>query len=350
MFALAVCSGALSAQPVPCKASPEILAEFQEAATASAMVTDPFGALKKVEPFVALCYRHPDDLFVHERYQDAMHENGIEGHLRLLTKQYKTLEDKHAGEPMYHYLWLRTTVGRKTPEAIQGLNELVEAHPDFAPAHRTLAEIYGTEAFRDPEKEKSEKEKFVAHCPGGSFTHRPPSVPGPSPLLDRAERLLAENGGADRIIEMTVQGLKEFEWRSQRIRAFDWYSRDDKVQDARQLRDRYWQAWRVQVRCYRKAGRPEKANELLAHMEQRTIPLRNETGPAYWNALDVLAGLYLEGKQPEQARQKLDQMQELLTKTPDSARSARVKELRKLIAGLDKANTQPSRASGNAHP
>jgi hypothetical protein len=58
--------------------------------------------------------------------------------------------------------------------------------------------------------------------------------------------LLAENGDLDRIIEMTIQGLKEFEWRSQRIRAFDWYSADYKVQDARQLRDRFWQAWRVQ--------------------------------------------------------------------------------------------------------
>jgi len=324
--------------PHLCQASPEILAEFREAATASAAVEDPFGALKKADPFLALCYRHPDDLFVHERYQDAMHENGIEGHLRLLTKQYKTLEDKHAGDPMYHYLWLRTMVGRKTIEAIQGLNELLAEHSDFAPAHRTLAEIYGTQAFRDPEKEKSEKEKFLAICPGSRFTHRLPSIPGPSPLIDQAERLLAENGDPDRILEMTMQGLKELEWRGQRIRAFDWYSRDYKVQDAHQLRDRYWQAWQVQVLCYRKTSRPEKANELLTYMEQRAIPLRNETGPAYWNAVDILARLYLEGRQSEQARQKLDQIEELLTKTPDSASAARVEELRKLIAGLDRAN------------
>ena len=66
--------------------------------------------------------------------------------------------------------------------------------------------------------------------------------------------------------------------------------------------------------------------------------LRKEERPAYWNALDVLAGLYLEGKQPEQARQKLDEMQELLAKAPDSARTARVEELRKLIAALENAN------------
>jgi tetratricopeptide (TPR) repeat protein len=345
-LALAVCASALSAQPAPCNASPEILAEFREAAAASAAVTDSFGALKKAQPFLELCYRHPDDLIVHERYQDAMHENGIEGHLRLLTKQYKTLEDRHPGEPMYHYLWLRTTVGRNTPEAILGLNELLEAHPDFVPAHRTLAEIYGTEAFRDGEKEKSEKEKFLALCPGGAFTKRPPSIPGPSSLIDQAERLLAENGDPNGIVEMTNQGLKEFEWRSQRLRAFDWYSRDHKIQDARQLRDRYWQAWPVQVRCYRKAGRLEKANDLLAYMEQHAVPLGKEASPVYWHALDVLAELYLEGKQSEQARKKLEEMQEFLSKNSDSTQTARAEELRKSIAGLDQAGSQASRMSG----
>jgi hypothetical protein len=309
VFSLAVCAKALSAQPVPCTASPEILTEFQEAATASAAVTDSFGALKKAEPFRALCYRHPDDLFVHERYQDAMHENGIEGHLQLLTKQYKTLEDKHPGEPMYHYLWLRTTVGRSTLEAIKSLNEILEAHPDFAPAHRTLAGIYGAEAFRDPRRERSEKEKYLALCPGGTLTKRPPSVPAVTPLLEQAERLLAAGGEPDRIIEMTNQGLMELEWRSQRIRAFDWYSADYKRQDARELRARYWQAWPIQVRCHRKAGRTEQANQLLAYMAKRAAGLRNQPGPAYQEAADTLARLNAEATQPRPAAALLPEQQ-----------------------------------------
>jgi hypothetical protein len=316
-----------------CQATPDIKAELQKAALVSSSVTDPFGALEKAAPFLAVRDRQPDDLFAHEAYQDAIHENGIEGHLRLLAKQYGALDAKHPGDPMYHYLSLRTMVGRGTPEAIRGLNELLLNTPDFAPAHRTLAEIYGTDAFRDPEKELSEKEKFLALCPGCTFTRRPASVPDPSPLIEQASRLLGEDGDPDRIIAMTIQGLKEFEWRSQRIRAFDWYSRDYKLRDARELRAKYWQAWPIQVRCHRKAGRLESANALLATMEQRAAALHNQSGPAYWEALDTLAQLYAEGEQIQQATQKLDELQRFLSENPDQAQTMRLDRLRKSIGG-----------------
>jgi hypothetical protein len=283
------------AEPIACQPSPELQVEFQEAGAISAAVADPFGALDKAAPFLAVRDRHPDSLFAHERYQDAIYENGIEGHLRLLTKQYDDLEVKHPGDPMYRYLSLRTLVGRSTLRAIQGLNELLASRPDFAPAHRTLAEIYGVAAFRDPDKEKSEREQFQAACPDGVFTRRPASIPGPSPLIDRAERMLAQDGDPDAIVAMTIQGLKEFEWRSQRIRAFDWYTMDYKRQDARELRTKYWQAWPIQVRAYRKGGMPDMANQLLAVMEQRAKRLLGEPGSAYEDAQAVLARLHAEG-------------------------------------------------------
>jgi hypothetical protein len=283
------------AEPAACGPSPELQAEFQEAAAISAAVADPFGALDKAAPFLLVRDRHPDNLFAHERYQDAIHENGIEGHLRLLTKQYNDLEVQHPGDLMYRYLALRTLVGRSTLTAIHGMIELLASRPDFAPAHRTLAEIYGVEAFRDPGKEKSERERFLAACPDGAFTRRPASIPGPSPLIDRAGRMLAQDGDPEAIIAMTIQGLKEFEWRSQRIRAFDWYSMDYKRQDARELRTKYWQAWPIQVRAYRKAGKPDMANQLLAVMERRAIRLRGQPGSAYGDAQAVVARLLAEG-------------------------------------------------------
>ncbi len=219
------------------------------------------------------------------------------------------------------------------------MNELLEAHPDFAPAHRTLAEIYGAEAFRDAQRERSERQKYLAACPEGTFTRRPPSVPSVTPRLEQAERLLAAGGEPDRIIKMTNHGLQELEWRSQRIRAFDWYSLDYKRQDARELRARYWQAWPIQVRCYRKAGRPEKANGLLAYMEQRVAPLRRESGSAYWDAVYTLARLYAEGKQAEQVSRKLNELQQLMAESQDKdpaqriLRTARIEDLRKMIAG-----------------
>jgi hypothetical protein len=253
LAASALLRGASS--PGACQPSTEIRTELEKAAAVSAAVTAPFAALDRAAPFLAVRDRHHDDLFTHEGYQDGMHENGIEGHLRLLTKQYQELESAHPNDPIYRYLYLRTLVGRSTTVAIAGLVELLAENPAFAPAHRTLAEIYGVEAFRDPQKQQSEKEKYLALCPGGVFTRRPPPIPEPSPLIDRAERLLAGNVDPDRIIAMAIQGLKEYEWRSQRIRAFDWYSSEYKLQDARELRAKYWKAWPVQVRCYRKAGR-----------------------------------------------------------------------------------------------
>jgi hypothetical protein len=317
-----------------CRPSSEIEDAFQKAASVSALVTDPFAALDRAAPFQAIQDQYPDKIFAHERYQDAIHEFGIEGHLRLLAKQYAELESKHGDDHVYRYLSLRATVGRSTPEAIQGLNQLIAEHGSFAPAHRTLAEIYGTQAFRNPVLEAAEKAKFLALCPGGAFTRRPPSIPAPSTLIDYAARLLDQNGETNQIIALTIQGLKEFEWRSQRIRVFDWYSRDYKLQDARDLRAKYWEAWPVQVRAYRKAGQLEMASQLLIMMEQRATPLRNQPGSSYWDAIEVLARLYAEGHQSERVLEKLKELEKLLSETQDpdqkSLRAARLTGLRNL--------------------
>jgi len=323
-----------------CQPSPEVATALEKAETASTAVTGPFAALDRAAPFLAVRDQYPDSLFAHQRYQDAIHEYGIEGHLQLLDKQYAELESKHKDNPMYHYLVLRAMVGRNTPAAIRGLDEILAQNPDFAPAHQTLAEIYGTEAFRQPEKERSEKEKYLAACPGGTFTKRPPPIPEVSTLLEQAERLLAEGGDPDKIIEMTYQGLRELNWRSQRIRAFDWYSRDYKIQDARQLRLRYWQAWPIEVRCHRKAGRAPEANQLLARLERELITLRAVSpGPQYWNAVYTLAQLSIEGGETDRASQKLNELQELARDDQDPAEQKRLGgQLEKLRATVAQAS------------
>jgi len=314
-----------------CGPTPEIQTEFQRAAAIAAAVADPFGAFDKAAPFLAVRDRHPDDLFAHERYQDAVNEYGIEGHLRLLHKQYKELDFKHPGDPKYHYLYLRTLAGRGTFGAIQGLYDLLANHPDFAPAHRTLAEIYSTDMFRDADKEKLERERYLAACPGGTFSHWPPPIPDPSPLIDQAALGFAEGASPEGVIAMTIQGLKEFEWRSQRVRAFDWYTPDFKRQDARDLRAQYWKAWPIQVRCYRKAGKTEDADQLLRLMNYRASLLLNAPEPDYWNALQTLARLYAEANQTERGNEKVAQMRKYLDAHPDRARAEEVEAIRKVI-------------------
>jgi hypothetical protein len=315
-----------------CESAPAIRAELEKAnAAASGRDFD-----RNVAPFLALRQRHPDNLVVHERYQDAVQRYGIEGHLRKLTEDYQVLSLQHPDELMYSYLYARSLIGRNTASAIQQMLEIVADHPEFAPAHRSLAEIYFSAAFHDQEKQKAELAHFLALCPGSALQLRPVALPDPSPLIVQAERLLAENGDPDRIVALAQQGIRDDEWRLQRIRPFDWYSVDYKRQSQLELQTKYWRFWSLQVRCERRAGRPEQASQLLALLEQRAALLRNDSGPAYWDALAILVRLYEEGNQKQTAAEKLDSMQQFLAKHPDPQHTAQMEDLRNLIQGQSK--------------
>ena len=155
---------ARAAQSVVCQASPEIRGEIQQADAVP--VSNPVDFDHNIIPFRSLRERHPTDLFVHERYQDAVKEFGIEGHLRVLTQEYQQLAQEHSGEVIYQYLSARALIGRSTRSAVTALTEILAENPDFAPAHGSLAEIYASEAFQDSEKENTERERFLTLCPG----------------------------------------------------------------------------------------------------------------------------------------------------------------------------------------
>ena len=94
-----------------------------------------------------------------------------------MGEDYAGLDKQHGGSPMYHYLYLRSLVGYSTGAAIQGLTEMAAQGPDFAPAHQTLAEIYGSAIFHDDAKEKLERQKLLALCPDAVLTPLPPPLP-----------------------------------------------------------------------------------------------------------------------------------------------------------------------------
>jgi hypothetical protein len=281
-----------------CGPEAEVRAELEK--VAALPVGDAVAFEQNVVPFQALRERHPGDLFVHESYQDAVERHGIEGHLRQLTEEYQALALQHPGDLMYRYLSVRSAIGRSTLSAIQQLNEILAENPKFAPAHRTLPEIYGA-AFRNPEKEKIEREKLLALCPGAVIQQRAAPLPDPSPLIERAEQMLAQDANPDAAAAMAAAGLRADEWRLQRIRPFDWYSAEYKRQQQRELQAEYWRVWSLQVRCYRKARQPEKAAELLATMEQRAVLLRSQSDPSYADASATLARLLAEDGQRIQA-------------------------------------------------
>jgi hypothetical protein len=311
-----------------CQLSPEIRAELAKAAKPVASFSDFDG---NVAPLLRLRQHHPNDLLVHELYQDAVQRYGIEGHLRKLTEEYQVLSMQHSDEPMYSYLYARSLIGRNTPSAVRQINEILAEHPDFASGHRSLAEIYASPTFRDDEKERGEREHFLALCPGGALQERPGPLPDSSPLVDQAERLMTQNVDPDRVATMALQGIRDDEWRLQRIRPFDWYSVAYKRQAQTELQAKYWKVWTIQVRCERRAGRPEKAAELLAEMDQRAAALETHPDPVYWDALTSLVLLFEEGNQGEAATRKLDSMQQFLARNPDPQHTAQLEVLRKHI-------------------
>jgi hypothetical protein len=329
VFTILVSATAWCAGPA-CAPTSEVQSELQKAAAAP--VKDPVDADHNLAPFLAVRQRHPNDLFAHERYQDAVSQYGIEGHLRAMVDEYQDLSQKHADDVMYRYLYARSQMGRNTPSAVEALTDLVGSTPNFAPAHQTLAEIYGSETFADTRKQKVEQQKFLALCPAAAVTKRPSPLPSWSPLMERAEHLVTMNSvNMDAIIQMAQQGVREDEWRLQRIRPFDWYTVDFKRQNGRELQSRYWRLWSLQVRCYRKAGQLEKANDALATMEQRSGAYRNSTDAFYWGVLTTLTTLYAEGNQKDQATQKLKQMEDMLARHPDAGRAALLQDLRKQV-------------------
>jgi len=317
------------AQTPVCAPGPTIRAELLKAAAAP--VADSADFERNIARFRALRERYPDDLFVHESYQDAVQRFGIEGHLRSLAAEYQGLLSQHPDDLKYRYLYIRSLIGRGTAGASLGLTDILAENPNFAPAHGTLAEIYASDAFRDAEKAKIERTKFLALCPGVTLQERPDPPPAPTLLIDRAEQLLSTN--PDQAVALALQGIRDEEWRLQRVRPFDWYSVDYKRQLQRELQGKYWRLWSIQVRGYRKTGRPEKAAQTLAMMEQRAAMFRKESGPVYWDALATLTRLYAEANEKEQARQKLASLQQIFAGRPDAARASQLEDLRSLIEG-----------------
>jgi pentatricopeptide repeat protein len=212
-----------------------------------AAAPDPPDFDANIAAFAALRSSHEEDLAAHEQYQDAVRRYGIEGHLRAMTEEYQALAASHPGDLKYRYLAARALIGRSTRSAIQTLSAIEQENPDFAPVRRTLAEA----------------------------ARMQPPLPPPSPLLDRAEQLFQKGGDPEQIGRMADAAIRADEWRSQRIRAFDWYSPELKRQTIRDMQSEYWRLWDLLVRCYGKNAQPEKAAQLLETMQQRASHLND---------------------------------------------------------------------------
>jgi hypothetical protein len=317
---------AQSVQGPFCEPCAEVRQELEKASwptvAENATVEQTIGALRSLRE------RFPDDVFVHLRYQDAINEVGVEGHLEEMFEEYLALTTKHPDDVFYLYLYGRTLEGRMTPQAVSTMEEVLKLDPAFAPAHRTLAEIYGSTRFGDRQKEKAERAKFAEACPGGSIPPQPPPLPQPGDL-SRARQLLGQDDAEDRVAEVVYQAMQQDQWRLQRIRPFDWYTAEWKKQVALEAELTQWKGWSLLVRHYGAIHQDLKLQPLLVDMQDRFRRIHGDRNPhLFWTAATELVALYAQANQPDTVRETLKQMERFLLANPDGKRFAQLAKLK----------------------
>jgi len=319
-------NAANSARGPRCEPRAEVLQELEK--ISSAPVAENATVEQVVEPLRNLRVRLPDDLFVHLRYQDAIKERGVEGHLKEMFDEYLVLTMKHPGDPSYLYLFGRALEGRITPQAISTMEEVLKLDPGFVLAHRTLAEIYGSAPFRDRKKESAHRSAFQQACPGSAIPIQPP----PQPLagdFSAAERLLGKDDGKERVVELVHQALQQQAWRMHRTRPFDWYTAEQKKQVVLEAQSAHWRGWSILVRHYRALHQDSKAEQLLSELQDRFEQIHGERNPdLYWTAATALVQLHAEEKHAEKVRETLTQMEKFVAAIPNRRRSAELARFR----------------------
>lgn len=107
--------------------------------------------------------RHPDDFFVHLRYQSLVYSRKRDQR-NALIERYKALAARYPDDPKYTVLYARALFGTNTPLAITTLKGAVrgEVHPQV---HLALADVYAFGKFADRPEMRRHLDSYFAACP-----------------------------------------------------------------------------------------------------------------------------------------------------------------------------------------
>ncbi len=109
---------------------------------------------------------HPDDLFLHRAYQDTFRVLFYsKQEQESLVTEYRERLGTHPESLLYQYLYARSLIGVRTPDAVSELEKVLERSPDFPWAHLELAEIYLTRSLYDQQKAQAHLQSFMTLCP-----------------------------------------------------------------------------------------------------------------------------------------------------------------------------------------
>lgn len=116
--------------------------------------------IARIEALRELLDRYPDDLFVHQRYQDTA--ASTEKDRDAVIAEYRTLLQQQPANKLYAYLAARAQVGVNTRQVIPDLERL---SADFPSGHLLLVRIFQSSNFKDEKRAIEHLQAFTASCP-----------------------------------------------------------------------------------------------------------------------------------------------------------------------------------------
>jgi thiol-disulfide isomerase/thioredoxin len=161
----------------------------------------------------SLLNQFPNDLFVHQRYQDAARASA-DADIRPLLEEYRALLSLHPHDPFYLYLYGRLLVGQQTGEAKTYMEQALQSGPDFPWPHLGLVEIYRTPRLENKAEAQAHLNAFMRACPASLQAYGYlRAVDDPEQLRAGAQRLralLESRAVADDIFSYTTLWDIEF--------------------------------------------------------------------------------------------------------------------------------------------
>lgn len=195
--------GAQAQTTLPCEASPEVKQALQS-------LPEESGRMARINAFRALLEQFPNDLFVHQRYQDtAKYPTSKERD--AVIAEYRALADKRPDIPLYAYLAARAQIGVNTKQLIPQFEKLTASVPS---AYLNLVNIYQSPGFKDLKRARENLEGFMKACPSSvrAFSYLRSMEPSDfvRQSAERLRRLLSETNDPDSLASFSTLWALEF--------------------------------------------------------------------------------------------------------------------------------------------
>jgi thiol-disulfide isomerase/thioredoxin len=124
----------------------------------------------------SLLQQYPNEFWVQRAYIDWMAEGSLPipqglgippGKVDVsVIERFRKNYESQSANPQAAYLYAYALIHTNTAKSVQSLEEITQKTPDFPLPWMTLGILYGYPDFRNPIKQRTYAESFLARCPG----------------------------------------------------------------------------------------------------------------------------------------------------------------------------------------